>query len=155
MKKIIGVIALALAVLAIGLIISRNGNSSQGEVFSEATSDFVFTETEFDFGTIKQSGGVVTHDFPFTYTGTQPITVTGLPASCACTSGAIDKSELQTGDQGVLTVSFDPNLHAEPDGKFFKTVSVLTDPVVDEAPEVRIWVEIDLDLGPDAYKLKE
>lgn len=45
-------------------------------------------------------------------------------------------------------------MHEEPEGKFFKTVSVITEPPLEEMPEVKIWVEIDLDLGPEAYKLK-
>ena len=116
---------------------------------------FVFSETEFDFGTIKQSGGLVSHDFPFVYEGDEPVVVTGTPSSCACTSGEISDKNFETGDAGVLTVTFDPNLHVEPEGRFFKTVVVLTEPTLEKIPEVKIWVHIDLDLGPEAYKLQE
>ena len=61
---------------------------------------------------------------------------------------------LAPGEEGILTVEFDPNLHEEPEGKFFKTIAFLTDPVQEERVELRIWAQIDLDLGPDAYKLK-
>ena len=121
----------------------------------EEISGFVFDEKEFDFGTIKQSGGIVTHDFNFTYTGDEEIKIAGLPASCACTSGEISKQSFKKGDKGVLTVKFDPNLHAEPDGKFYKTVNILTEPKLETITEVKVWVEIDLDLGTEAYKLKE
>ena len=97
----------------------------------------------------------MSHDFEFTYLGADPITVTGVPASCACTRAEISKNEFKKGDKGILTVYFDPNLHEEPEGKFFKTASILTDPPLDKQPEVKIWAEMDLDLGPDAYKLKE
>lgn len=53
-----------------------------------------------------------------------------------------------------MRVTFNPNLHAEPEGKFFKTVSILTEPKLDELPEVKIWVEIDLDLGSEAFELQ-
>ncbi len=117
--------------------------------------DFNFEEKDFDFGIIKQSGDLVRHDFNFTYNGETPLKVTGTPASCACTSGEISQNGFNKGDQGILTVIFDPNLHEEPEEKFFKSVSILTEPKLEVIPEVKIWLEIDLDLGPEAYKLKE
>jgi len=114
---------------------------------------FQFDQKEFDFGVIKQSGGIVSHEFTFSYNGDSPIAITSTPASCVCTSGKISSGNLKHGDQGVLTVEFDPNLHEEPEGRFFKTVAILTEPKLTEIPEVKIWVEIDLDLGPEAYKL--
>lgn len=118
-------------------------------------SDFVFEETEHDFGIVKQSAGLQSYEFPFTYYGEDTITVTGVPTSCACTTASISQNSFNKGDSGVLTVTFNPNLHEEPDGKFFKTVSLLTDPELEKQPEVKIWVEMDLDLGPEAYELQE
>ena len=117
--------------------------------------DFVFEETEFDFGIVKQSAGSIAHDFEFEYVGDEEIVITGVPSSCACTSGEVSAESFKKGVKGVLTVYFDPNLHAEPEGKFFKTVTLLTNPTLEKQPEVKIWAEMDLDLGPDAYKLKE
>ncbi len=89
------------------------------------------------------------------YNGKEPLVIKGVPTSCACTSAKIDKTSLNPGDTATITVTFDPNLHEEPTGKFFKTVSLLTEPSVKDTPELKIWAEIDLDLGPKAYKLKE
>jgi hypothetical protein len=124
---------------------------------AESVLSFVLEETDFDFGVIKQSGGIVSHDFKFRYEGVEPVHVTSVPSSCACTTAEISKDDFLSGEEGVLTVLFDPNLHEEPLGRFFKTVTILTDPSValGEEPEVKIWVEIDLDLGPHAYKLQE
>ncbi len=118
------------------------------------TEIFAFAETSYDFGTIKQSGGKVSHDFAFVYNGDEPLKITGVPTSCACTSAKVTPTTLQPGDTGVLTVTFNPNLHEEPTGKFFKTVSLLTEPALAEMPEVKIWTEIDLDLGAEAFELK-
>jgi hypothetical protein len=120
-----------------------------------ADSDFLFEETEFDFGIVKQSADIVSHDFPFTYNGAETVTVIGVPTSCACVSAEISEDTFEKGDEGVITVSFDPNLHEEPEGRFFKTINLLTSPEMDKNPEVKIWAEMDLDLGPDAYKLKQ
>ena len=115
---------------------------------------FLFVEKEHDFGILKQSGGKVSHDFAFTYTGDAPIAITALPTSCACASAEVDRRELKPGESGVLTVTFNPNLHAEPEGKFYKSVTMLTEPPLSGQPEVKIWAEIDLDLGPEAFELK-
>ena len=122
----------------------------------EKYSDEIFQleETSYDFGVIKQSGGKVSHDFEFTYNGLTSLEVIGVPTSCACTSATIDKTKLEKGEKGIITVEFNPNLHAEPEGKFFKTISLLTEPSIKEIPEIKIWVEIDLDLGPEAFELK-
>lgn len=121
----------------------------------ETAPSIEFTETSHDFGLIKQSGGKVSHNFSFTYQGKAPVIVTSTPTSCQCTEAFIDKKTLNPGDTGILTVVFNPNLHAEPEGRFFKTAMILTDPPLEQQPEVKIWTEIDLDLGPEAFELQE
>lgn len=116
---------------------------------------FTFQELEYDYGIVKQSAGIVTKDFEFTYNGDESIEITALPASCACTTASIDKSKLNKGDSAIITVAFDANLHEEPEGKFFKTIAILTEPKIEDTPELKIWAEMDLDLGPEAYKLQE
>ncbi len=128
--------------------------TSESEVKKETIPIFSLSEKEFDFGRIKQSWGKVEHTFTLQYNGKEPIKITGVPTSCACTSAKIDKTILSTGESAVITVTFDPNLHAEPEGKFFKTISIITEPSIQNSPELKIWAEIDLDLGKDSYKLK-
>lgn len=125
----------------------------ENETSAESQSPFAFEETEFDFGVIKQSGGIVTHDFKFTYQGEEPIEITGVPGSCLCTEGEISKEQFNPGDEGILTVKFNPNLHAEPEGRFYKTVSILTEPKLEAMSEVKVWTEIDLDLGEEFFEL--
>ena len=134
---------------------STENSESSTVSYENIMGDFAFAETEYDFGVVKQSQGIVSYDFPFMYNGTESVTVSALPSSCACTSATIDKSDLEPGDTGVITLSFDPNLHEEPEGKFFKTISVKTEPESNEMPELKMWAEMDLDLGPEAYKLQE
>lgn len=138
-----------------GNVLSEKNYESKYGSEGFAIGDFVFKEKDFDFGLLRQSSGIASHEFEFEYTGNNPIVVTGVPASCACTSASIDKKELKNGDHGMIKVEFDTNLHEEPEGKFFKTISVLTEPAQKEEVELKIWAEIDLDLGPEAYKLKE
>ena len=130
-------------------------DSARGEIASVNQELFTVAEQEYDFGLLKQSGGLVSHDFVFTYNGQADLKVKGVPTSCACTSASISRQLFKTGESATVTVTFDPNLHVEPPDKFFKTISVLTEPEIKEAPEFKIWAEIDLDLGPKFYKLQE
>lgn len=153
MKKIIvTLLILALPVLA---ACQTEGTNVTSDVPSITGELFQFEETEYNFGVIKQSGGIVSHDFRFTYTGEEPITINSTPGSCACTAAEISQDEFQPGESGVLTVYFDPNLHAEPEGLFFKSVLIMTDPSISPAPEVKVWQEIDLDLGEEFFRLQE
>lgn len=154
MKKYILIIfSIGILVILAGCTVKTSDNATQEQPV-KITEAFSFTETEYDFGVIQQSGGKVLHDFSFVYNGAQPIEITGVPTSCACTSATVNKTKFKQGESGILTVKFNPNLHAEPKGKFFKSISFLTEPKLPEMPEVKIWVEIDLDLGPEAFELK-
>lgn len=125
------------------------------EIPQPQTSLLKTSETEYDFGVVKQSGGIVTHDFKITYNGVLPRTVVGTPTSCSCTTASVDTTTLETGDEAIISVAFDPNLHEEPEGKFFKTITLLTEPPLEEPLELKIFAEIDLDLGKEAYTLQD
>ncbi len=151
-------LAIAVLVLGTGFVVffPRFHSDTTAAIIGSQTQavPFYFPETEFDFGTIKQSGGKVEHAFPFTYVGSQMITVTGIPTSCGCTTSAIVPEVLTPGSKGVVTVTFDPNLHEEPDGHFYKTATMLTDPPLANLPELKIWAAIDPDLGQEFYRQK-
>jgi len=136
------------------LTISLSGCFNQSQE-PRQSSLFDFSEKEFDFGLVKQSGGIISHDFVLTYQGDEELKIVGVPTSCACTTAKADKEILKKGESAVIAVSFDPNLHEEPHGRFFKTISILTEPALTEQPELKIWAAVDLDLGPEYYKLKE
>lgn len=152
-KAYIAIFALALVIVLLFFFTQKNTAEIQKQDTNKDTNGlFVFDETEHDFGVIKQSGGSVQYSFPFTYNGDEALTVLGVPTSCGCTTAEIDKETLTKGTRGVITVHFNPNLHEEPEGKFYKTISLLTAPAVDPAPSLKIWAEIDLDLGPEYYQ---
>lgn len=115
---------------------------------------FSFKEKEHDFGIVKQSGGPVSYTFPFQYLGDQPLAVTSVPTSCGCTTAKVSQNNFKKGDSATVTVTFDPDFHQEPEGKFFKTATLLTDPALPNPPEVKIWAQVNLDLGSKAYKFQ-
>lgn len=109
------------------------------------------TPHEFDFGKIRQGGGVVSTVFELYNSGSEEVIITDVIASCSCASAEVDKKTLAPGERGTLTVRFDPNYHYESEEKFFRTVIVKSN-IQGEAPEVKIWVQVDYDLGKDALK---
>lgn len=108
---------------------------------------------EYDFGKIRQSGGVVSKTFSVINNGSEDVTIDEILTSCSCTTAEIDKKLLLPGESGILKVAFDPNYHYEDDGRFFRTATIKSN-VHGKAPEVKIFVEVDYDLGKDMLKFK-
>jgi rhodanese-related sulfurtransferase len=118
---------------------------SENEDMTAAAVDgprMVIDRIRHDFGAIPQYSGTVETTFAITNDGTETLEIGALSTSCACTKADISKKNIPVGDSAVLTVVFDPDLHAEPEGVFERTVFVPTnDPAVPEA-EVIIAVDI-------------
>ena len=67
-----------------------------------------FPETLYDFGTIKEDGGKVSHEFEFKNEGKEPITITEARAQCGCTTPEYPKGEIKPGESGVIKVTYNP-----------------------------------------------
>lgn len=65
-------------------------------------------ETAFDFGTVRQSGPKVEHDFTITVTGTSPVAILSANASCGCTVPSYDRKPVMPGKSSVIKVKFSP-----------------------------------------------
>ena len=76
-------------------------------------------ETEFDFGKIPQ-GKPVTHVFTFTNTGTTPLSLENVQASCGCTTPEWSKDPVAPGESSKITVGY----NAASEGAFTKTITV-------------------------------
>lgn len=139
-------------VIAVGAYVKKNV-SDDTDVWRGQVSGphLVLSPLEYDFGTVRQSDGVVSAVFGLYNDGGEQVTITGTPASCSCTSAEVDKKTLAPGERGKLTVQFDPNYHYEDEGRFFRTVAVKSN-VSGDAPEAKIWVQVDYDLGKDKLK---
>lgn len=106
---------------------------------------------EYDFGKIRQSSGVASKTFNVFNNGSEDVAISEVLTSCSCTTAEIDKKLLRPGERGTLMVVFDPNYHYEDDGRFFRTVTIKSN-IHGKAPEVKIFVEVDYDLGKDKLK---
>src|SRR3712207_9130929 len=113
-RKIMVVLLLVLFVLPVV------GQESQPE--PKRTTSVALNESRvYDFGTIKEQAGKVTHRFLFTNKGRRPIAISNASAWCGCTSAAYTKQPIRPGGQGFVDVTFNPNYRP---GKFVKEVVV-------------------------------
>lgn len=79
----------------------------------------VFDSQNFDFGKIKQ-GVPATHEFTFTNKSNVTMVITGVQASCGCTTPDWSKNPIPPGGQGFVKATF----NAAGVGNFDKSVTV-------------------------------
>lgn len=48
--------------------------------------EITFSETKFNWGTVREQDGNVSHDFRFVNTGDKPLTIKNIITGCGCTS---------------------------------------------------------------------
>jgi len=80
-----------------------------------------FVETEYNFGTVK-SGVEAIHYFVFSNTGSDPLVISNVRASCGCVVPGWPKIPVENGKTDSLRVEYDTRIK----GAFDKTVSVYT-----------------------------
>ncbi|MEC3878799.1 DUF1573 domain-containing protein [Parapedobacter sp. 10938] len=74
------------------------GADSSGAVMEVA-------EDAYDFGTVNE-GEKVNHEFKFTNTGSAPLIISNVQASCGCTTPEYSKNPIAPGDEGLVKVVF-------------------------------------------------
>ena len=78
-------------------------------VCANAQAVIEFAKTKHDFGTIKETGGDVSHVFTFKNTGQSPLVINNVETSCGCTSPAWTKEPVLPGKSGTVTATFNPS----------------------------------------------
>ena len=73
---------------------------------SSIASQLYFSETQHDFGTVKE-GRVVDYTFKFKNTGKGVLEVKDVSTSCGCTVALISSKKLEPGKEGTLRVELD------------------------------------------------
>ena len=88
-----------------------------------ALTTMQFSETQHNFGTFKEEAGRQTYDFVVTNTGSLPLVIQNVVASCGCTTPEWTKQPIPAGGKGKVTAIYDPK---DRPGQFDKTLSVYT-----------------------------
>ncbi len=80
-----------------------------------------FKVKEFDFGKIKEADGLASTVFEFTNTGVAPLVISGVSASCGCTTPEWTKEPVAAGGKGFVKATY--NASGRP-GPFRKSITV-------------------------------
>ncbi|MEZ4774055.1 MAG: DUF1573 domain-containing protein [Bacteroidia bacterium] len=70
-----------------------------------AETNLQFEDEAYNYGKVE-TGTVVTHTFKFKNTGTEPLKLTRVKASCGCTTPKWSQEPVQPGAEGFIDVSF-------------------------------------------------
>ncbi|HKZ37206.1 MAG TPA: DUF1573 domain-containing protein [Chryseolinea sp.] len=93
-------------------------------VSAQVAKPLQFREEIFDFGSVKEQGGSVIHEFKFVNNSTRHIKILTVQASCGCTTPDWSKEAIAPGKSGFIQASFNPL--GRP-GYFNKSLTVTTD----------------------------
>lgn len=113
MKKLV----LMFSVLLLS-VVALNAQEVQKQTKGAAISAL---EEQFDFGTIKEADGPVTHAFTIKNVGNAPLVITRASASCGCTKPKFSTEPIAPGKSTKIEVTYNP---AGRPGQFVKTVAV-------------------------------
>lgn len=107
-----------------------------GVVYGQTPSESIkFEETVYNFGTIEEKNGKVSHTFVFQNKGKAPVAINDIYSACGCIGKVHSKEPVKPGAKGKVTVTFDP---AYKSGFFSKEVVVHSN---NGQNYNRIWVE--------------
>lgn len=90
-----------------------------GGVMGVCAQRLEFRELSWDFGTIEELGGDVTHSFEFRNTAEQPVVIHNVKTTCGCTTPEFSRRPIAVGESSTLKISFDPRFRP---GRFRKEV---------------------------------
>ena len=100
MKK---ALLLALSLTAAGF--TAQAQTTPAVAAKAAGPAIIFEESKYDFGSVAQ-GGMVDHTFKFKNTGTQPLIISNIGASCGCTTPEYTKAPVMPGKTGSIAAHF-------------------------------------------------
>ncbi len=105
--------------------IVNNPATANGATDSSKMPAFEFSETSFDFGTLK-TGASATHEFRFKNSGKGELLITQAKGSCGCTQPEYPKDPIAPGGEGVIKVTFNSTGIS---GQIAKTVTLLANTI--------------------------
>lgn len=86
-----------------------------------AQDTLLFTPAQWDFGTIREAEGKVSHTFTGENRGEQPVVILDVVTSCGCTVPSFTKKPILPGEKTEIRVTYDP---ANRPGSFSKALAV-------------------------------
>lgn len=110
-------VLLIVSVFAVSCSTNASTNDNNTSVKTESTesveatdvTEFAVVEVEsdtYDFGVVNE-GEKVKHEYVFTNTGSTPLIINSVRASCGCTTPNYPKEPIKPGEQSKIEVVFD------------------------------------------------
>ena len=103
----------SIALLCLVILVNSNLVQAQPKI--------AFEKTEHKFGAFLESAGVQTTTFKFKNTGSAPLILNNVTASCGCTTPKWTRDPIAPNGAGEITVSYDPKNRP---GAFNKSITV-------------------------------
>ena len=91
-------------------------------VFAQRTAQITFDTLTVNMGVFGEDDAVRHGKFVFTNTGTAPLVIQNVMASCGCTTPSYPRVAIQPGEKGAIEVTYDGEGRFP--GPFKKTVNV-------------------------------
>ena len=95
---------------------------SQAQEAASSNAVIKFENTTHAFGTVIE-GQIATHEFTFQNTGTEPLVLKNVQASCGCTTPSWPREPIAPGASSKIVVKYDSN--GRP-GSFNKSVFIFS-----------------------------
>ena len=89
-------------------------------LFAQSGAQITFSEEKHSFGDIDE-GPKVNHEFTLINTGTEPLILSHVKASCGCTAPAWPKEPILPGEEGSIMVTYNT---ARRIGAFNKSITI-------------------------------
>lgn len=80
-------------------------------------------QDEQSMGRIPERGGIVVREYRFINAGDQPLVILAVEVSCTCTRAEFSKKPFLPGEEGVITVKYNPRRQQ---GKVYKALQVFS-----------------------------
>lgn len=104
------------------------------QLTAQHTDVLKFEEQTFDFGTVKEEAGPITHEFTFTNTGDKPVKISNVSASCGCTTPGWTKEAVAPGEKGFVKAQYNPFNRP---GYFNKNLTVY----IEGGKEIKLYIK--------------
>ena len=113
--------SLALVVIATTLFAQQQlvSVSRSTSTNSPTLAVFNWEQTTFDLGKIQRNQAA-THEFTFVNTGSAPLVISSVKASCGCTVTEYSKNPIPAGSKGFVAATYNATMP----GVFTKTITV-------------------------------
>ncbi len=133
MKKSISLFIYTCVFIFCGLNHAKAQNKAQDlpQNLELTTPKMTFVETVYDFGKVRQGEKIVT-SFYFKNTGTKPLQILQVQASCGCTASQWKKEPIQPNEVSEITVTFDTAYKGDLIGKQSKYLLIISNSVEKE-----------------------